>query len=49
MADQLFQCCDRPLAILLLCENPSIVDEGEVALLAAMKRMAVLQVATGVG
>ena len=48
LADQLFQCCDRPLAHLLLRENPLIVDEGEVALLAAMKKMAVLQVATSV-
>ncbi len=48
LADQLYQCCDRPLARLLLRENPDIVDEGETPLLAAMKRMAVLQVATSV-
>ena len=48
LADQLFQCCDRPLGWLLLRENPEIVEEGETQLLAAMKRMAVLQVATSV-
>ena len=48
LADQLYQCCDRPLARLLLRENPDVVDEGETQLLAAMKKMAVLQVATSV-
>ena len=47
-ADQLLQCCDRPLSRLLLKENPAIVEEGEAALLAAIKRMAVLQVAISV-
>ena len=48
IADNLYQCCDRPLARLLLKENPNIVEEGEVALLAAMQKMAVLQVAVNV-
>ena len=48
LADQLLQCCDRPLSRLLLKENPDIVEEGEKALLTAMKRMAVLQVAVSV-
>ena len=47
-ADQLYLCCDRPLARLLLRENPGIVEEGEENLLAAMKSMAVLQVAKSV-
>ena len=48
VADQLFQCCDRPLKRLLMKENPEIIDEGEAALLEAIKRMAVLHVATSV-
>ena len=47
-ADQLLQCCERPLARLLLRENPSIIDEGEDALIEAIKKMAVLQVAISV-
>ena len=47
-ADQLYLCCNRPLARLLLRENPGIVEEGEENLLAAMKSMAVLQVAKSV-
>ena len=48
IADQLFQCCDRPLKRLLIKENPEIIEEGEAALLKAIKRMAVLHVATSV-
>ena len=48
IADQLFQCCDRPLGRLLLKENPIIIEAGEDLLLAAMKRMAVVHVATSV-
>ena len=48
IADQLFQCCDRPLKRLLIKENPEIIEEGEEALLEAIKRMAVLHVATSV-
>ena len=48
VADQLYQCCDRPLARLLLKENPNIIEEGEAALKIAMQRMAVLQVAVSV-
>ena len=47
-ADQLFQCCERPLARLLLKENPDIIEEGEQALIEAIKKMAVLQVAISV-
>ena len=38
-ADQLFQCCERPLARLLLKENPDIIEEGEQALTEAIKNM----------
>ena len=48
VADQLLQCCERPLSRLLLKENPLIVEEGETALIEAIKRMAVLQVAISV-
>ena len=48
IADQLFQCCERPLARLLLKENPDIIDAGEKELIEAMRKMAVLQVATSV-
>ena len=48
LADQLFQCCVKPLRKLLIKENPNIIDEGVPALLDAMKRMAVLHVATSV-
>ena len=48
LADQLFQCCDRPLGRLLLKENPDVIDAGEDVLMEAMKKMAVLQVATSV-
>ena len=47
-ADQLYQCCERPLARLLLKENPNIIEEGEKALTEAIKKMAVLQVAVSV-
>ena len=48
VADQLFQCAERTLQRLLLKENSSIIEEGEDALLDAMKKMAVIQVATSV-
>ena len=48
-ADQLFQCCERPLArLLLLKENPDIIEEGEQALTEAIKMTVVLQVAISV-
>jgi len=47
-ADQLFQCCERSLARLLLRENPGIISEGEANLLDAIKQMAVIKVATSV-
>ena len=48
VADQLFQCCERSLGRLLLKENPQIIEAGEVQLMEAMRKMAVLQVATSV-
>ena len=48
VADQLFQCAERSLQRLLLKENSGIIEEGEEALLEAMKKMAVIQVATSV-
>ena len=48
VADQLFQCCDKSLSRLLLKENPEVIETGEVALLRAMKSMAVIHVATTV-
>ena len=48
LADQLFQCCVKPLKRLLIKENPDIIEEGEKALLESMKQMAVLHVATSV-
>lgn len=47
-SDQLFQCCERQLSRLLLKENPGIVEEGEKALIEAIQKMAVLQVAVSV-
>ena len=47
-ADQLFQCCEHSLARLLLKENPDVVNDGEDALKVAMKKMAVLHIATSV-
>lgn len=46
LADQLIECCEKPLSRLLLKENPHVIEDGEAALLAAMKKMAVLGVAT---
>ena len=37
-ADQLFQCCERSLARLLLRENPNIISEGEDKLIEAIKK-----------
>ena len=48
IADQLFQCCERGLGRLLIIENPDIIEEGEDALLLAIKQMAVIQIATSV-
>lgn len=47
-ADQLFDCCERGLGRLLLKEDPDIIDTGEAALLEAIKKMAVLKVATSI-
>ena len=48
IADQLFQCCEQSLARLLLKENPDVVSGGEAALKTAIKKMAVLHIATSV-
>ena len=48
LADQLFQCCERELGRLIIKENPEVIDEGEDALLEAIKQMAVIQIATSV-
>lgn len=47
-ADQLFDCCERSLGRLLLKEDPSIIAAGEAALLEAMKKMAVIKIATSI-
>lgn len=48
VCDQLFQCCERSLGRLLIKESPDIIAAGEEALLHAMKRMAVIRIATSV-
>ena len=48
IGDQLFQCCERSLGRLLIKENPDIIAAGEEALLNAMKRRAVIRIATSV-
>ena len=48
VADQLFQCCERNLGRLLIKENPNIIASGEEQLLKAMKRMAVIKIATSI-
>ena len=48
IADQLIECCEKSLTRLLLKEDPNIIEAGEAALLGAMKKMAVLHVATTV-
>ena len=46
IADQLYQCCDRPLGRLLIKENPTIIEQGESELLNAT--MAIIKVASSV-
>ena len=48
IADQLIECCEKSLSRLLLKEDPNIIEAGEAAMLCAMKKMAVLHVATTV-
>ena len=43
---QLLSCCDKNLSRLIIREQPNIVSGEEAALLAAMKRIAVIKVAT---
>ena len=47
-SDQLFDCCEKSLGRLLLREDPDIIEAGEEALLDAMKKMAVIKIATSV-
>ena len=48
ITDHLLECCEKSLSRLLLKENPNITMSNEEALLDAMKKMAVLHVATTV-
>ena len=48
IADHLFQCCEKGLGRLLIRENPAIFTKGEEKLFEAMKKIAVIKVATGV-
>ena len=48
VTDQLYQCCERSLARLLIKEQPNIVSTDEGSLLSAMNRLAVIKVATSV-
>ena len=48
ITDQLYQCCERSLARLLIKEQPDIVMKDEDTLLDAMKRLSVIKVATSV-
>ena len=48
IADQLFQCCERSLGRLLLKENPNVIESGEIVLLEAMRKMAVIRIAKSV-
>ena len=47
-ADHLYMCCDKPLARLLVREDPTIVSKGEEQLKAAIRRLAVIKIATSV-
>ena len=46
VTDHLIECCEKSLSRLLLKENPHLAKNNENSLLDAMKRMAVLHVAT---
>ena len=46
--DQLYQCCEKNLAKLLIREQPDILSRGEKDLLAAIKKLAVIHIATSV-
>ena len=48
ITDQLYQCCEKGLARLIIREQPDVVSQGEIELLAAMKRLAVIKIATSV-
>jgi hypothetical protein len=48
IVDQLYQCCEKSLARLLIREQPDIVSKDEDTLLEAMKRFSVIKVATSV-
>ena len=48
IADQVYLCCEKSLARLLIREDPGIVLKGEDDLKTAIKRLAVIKVATSV-
>ena len=48
VADHLYMCCERTLARLLIREDPEIISKGENEMKSAIKRLAVIKVATSV-
>ena len=48
LAGQLYHCCEKSLARLILREQPNIVSQGEQPLLASIKSLAVVKIATSV-
>ena len=46
MADHLYQCCEKSLAKLVIRADPEIISKGEEVLLAGIKQLAVIKVAT---
>ena len=48
IVDQLYQCCEKGLARLLIREQPDIASKDEDALLQAIKRFSVIKIATSV-
>ena len=47
-ADHLFNCCEKGLRRLILKEDPDLINAGEDKLIEAMKKMAVIKVATSI-
>jgi len=47
-SDHLYLCCEKSLARLLVREDPEIVSRGEMELKAAIRRLAVIKIATSV-
>ena len=48
LVNQLYQCCEKSLARLIIREQPDVLTKGEAGLLAAIKRFAVVKIATSV-